>query len=162
MDSLISTFNIDIKLLLAQMINFAIVFAVLYFFALKPLLKVMGDRSSKIEKSLNEAKEIEEKLSKTEADYATALAKAKKEGAAIVEKAAVHAEEKRQVMLKKAKEEIGVIINEEKAKMQTEKAQVLKEIKSEVAGLVASSLEKILGEKLDVKRDKEIIKKMVK
>jgi F-type H+-transporting ATPase subunit b len=162
MDSLISTFNIDIKLLLAQMINFAIVFAVLYFFALKPLLKVMTDRSSKIEKSLNEAKEIEEKLAKTEEDYGAELAKAKKEAAAIVEKAAVHAEEKRQVMLKKAKEEIGVIINEEKAKMQTEKAQVLKEIRSEVAGLVASSLEKILGEKLDAKKDKEIIKKMVK
>ncbi len=61
MDSLVETFHLDVKLLIAQVINFAIVFLVLYYFALKPLLNVMNDRSAKIEKSLEDAKEIEKK-----------------------------------------------------------------------------------------------------
>ena len=35
MESLISTFHIDFRLFIAQLINFAIVFSVLYFFAFK-------------------------------------------------------------------------------------------------------------------------------
>ena len=79
MDSLIETFHIDTKLLLAQAINFAIVFAVLYFFALKPLMKAMGERTEKIEKSLDDAKKVEEKLAKTEEDYSKELSNAKKD-----------------------------------------------------------------------------------
>jgi F0F1-type ATP synthase membrane subunit b/b' len=46
--------------------------------------------------------------------------------------------------------------------MQTEKAKTLKEIKREVAELVIDSLEKILEEKIDLKKDKELIKKAVR
>ena len=37
MEGLVETFHLDIKLLVAQSINFLVVLAVLYFFALKPL-----------------------------------------------------------------------------------------------------------------------------
>jgi F-type H+-transporting ATPase subunit b len=162
MDSLIETFHIDVKLLIAQVINFAIVFSVLYFFALKPLLKIMQKRTETIEKSLDDAKRIEENLEKTEADYNKRLSEAKKEAGNIMEKANKLSEEKKGEMIKKAKEEIGQIIESEKAKMQTEKAKTLKEIKREVAELVIDSLEKILEEKIDLKKDKELIKKAVR
>ncbi|MFO7806922.1 MAG: ATP synthase F0 subunit B, partial [Candidatus Moraniibacteriota bacterium] len=69
MESLISNFHIDAGLLIAQVINFAIIFAALYFFALKPLLAVMKDRTKTIEKSLEDAKKAEENLAKAEEDY---------------------------------------------------------------------------------------------
>lgn len=162
MNSLIDTFHIDWKLLLAQIINFAIVFAILYFLAIKPLVKVMQERSKKIEKSVNDAKEIEEKLIISENEYAQKMAEAKKEANLIIEKAALHAEEKRQDLLKKAKEEIGQIINEEKEKMQLEKAKTLREIKSEVSDLIIASIEKILEKKFDNKENREMIIKIVK
>lgn len=162
MDSLIETFHIDFKLLIAQAINFAIVVSILYFFALKPLTKVMTERSNKIEKSLAEAKEIEKKLQKTDADYDAKITEAKKDAALIMEKTNEQVELKRAEMLKKAKEEIGAVINDEKAKMQQEKAQVLKEIKGEVVELVVTSLEKVLEEKIDLKKDKEIIERITK
>lgn len=161
MESLIEVFHIDIKLLLAQAINFGIVFAVLYFFALKPIMKVMGERTEKIEKSLADAKNIEEKLNQTKEEYNTVMAQAKKEANIILEKANMAAEENKKEMIVKAKEEIGQVINQEKANMQAEKANTLKELKKEVAGLVTLALEKILEEKLDVKKQKEIIKKIV-
>jgi len=162
MDSLIETFHIDLRLLVAQMINFAIVIYVLYYFALKPLMKIMEERSEKIEKSIVEAKKIEEKLEITDIDYKEAMANAKKEANQIMEKANVQAEEKREEMLKKAKLEIGAVINEEKAKMQTEKAEVLKELKKEVAEMLVLSLEKVLDKNLDDKTDKELIDNIVK
>jgi F-type H+-transporting ATPase subunit b len=161
MESLIETFHIDIKLLIAQTVNFGIVFAVLYFFALKPLFKVMGERTKKIEKSLEDAKKVEEKLTKTEEDYARELSKAKKEANEILNKAGEMGEKKKQEMIASAKEEIGRIINQEKTKIQQEKAKTLKEIKKEVADLVVASLEKVLSEKVDKKKDEELIRKAI-
>ena len=161
MESLIETFHIDVKLLIAQMINFAIVFSVLYFFALKPLLKTMKERTRKIEESLENADKIDEKLQKTEEAYTAKLNIAKKDAALIMENAQKQAEERRETMIKKAKEEIGQIINEEKAKMQKEKAITLKEIKSEVVDLVFASMEKILDKKIDSEEEKKLIKKMI-
>ena len=162
MENLIETFHIDVKLLLAQIINFAIVFLVLYFFALKPLMKAMRERSEKIEKSLEDAKKIEEKLAIAEVEYRAEIARAKKDAIDILDKAKIAADGKKKDIITRAKEEVGQIINQEKAKMQSEKAAVLKEIKKEVAELVVASIEKILEERLDAKKDAELIKKAIK
>jgi len=161
MDSLIETFHIDWRLLIAQMVNFSIVFAVLYWFAFKPLAKVMAERTSKIEKGLDDAKKVEEKLSQTQAEFNKAMSEAKKQANAILEKAAQDADARKQEMITRAKEEVGQIINQEKQKMQTEKAATLKEIKKEVADLVIAAVEKVLGEKIDEKKDREMIKKII-
>ena len=161
MDSLLSTFNIDVKLLVAQAVNFAIVFAVLYFFALKPLLKIMAERTKKIEKSVKDAAEIEKRLEKTEADYNKEISRARAEANEIIAKAQEKAEVKRKDMVAKAKEEIGAIINEEKAGIQKEKAKTLKEIRVSVAELVVSAMEKVIEKKFSDKENKEMIKKMI-
>ncbi len=162
MDSLIETFHIDIKLLLAQVINFGIVFFVLYFFALKPLVKVMSDRTKKIEKSIDDAKKIEEKLTVTEEEYKIIIARAQKEANNILEKAGAKADQKEKEMIVKAKEDIGQIIEREKAKMQVEKAKTLKEIKKEVSDLVIAAVGKVLEEKMDGKKESDLIKKIIK
>lgn len=161
MDSLISTFHIDIKLLIAQIVNFAVVFGVLYFFALKPLLKTMQDRTKKIEKGLDDAKKIEEKLARAEDEFSKEIVRAKKEANLILQKAEARAEEKRKEMIAKTKEEVGQIINNEKAKMQLEKADTLQEIKKEIADLVVLSIEKVLDKKL-IGDDAKIIEKLIK
>ncbi|MBI4779540.1 F0F1 ATP synthase subunit B [Candidatus Falkowbacteria bacterium] len=162
MESLIETFHVDWRLFIAQVVNFAIVFSVLYWFAFKPLAKVMADRSDKIAKGLDDAKRVEEKLSETQAEFNKAMAEAKKQANAILEKAAADADARKQEMIKSAKEEIGQIINQEKQKMQTEKAATLKEIKKEVADLVILAVEKVLGEEMDEKKDREIIRRVTK
>ncbi len=162
MGSLIETFHVDWRLFIAQIINFAIVFSVLYWFAFKPLAKVMAERSEKIAKSLLDAKKIEEKLAETRAGFDQAMALAKKQANAMLEKAAADADARKQEMIVRAKEEIGQIINQEKQKMQTEKAATLKEIKKEVADLVMATVEKVIGEKIDEKKDREMIKRMMK
>ena len=162
MENLIETFHIDWRIFITQAINFTIVFLVLYWFAFKPLVRIMAERSSKIAKSLEEAKLIEEKLAQTKVEFNKIVAEAKKQANIAIEKAGVQADLKKQETIVRTKEEIGQIINQEKQKMQTEKAATLKEIKKEAADLVIATVEKVLGEKMDEKKDKEMIKKMIK
>jgi len=162
MESLISTFHIDVKLFVAQLINFAIVFAVLYFMAFKPLVKTMSDRTEKIDKSLKDADEIEKRLALTEKERNEIIAAAKKQANLIVEEASARGEERRNELITKAKEEIGQVINTEREKINREKGETLKEIKKEVAELVIMTVEKLLNEKMTGDKDRELIKKMVK
>ena len=162
MESLISTFHIDLKILIAQLINFAIVFAVLYFFAFKPLVKMMGERSAKIDKSLKDADAIEKRLSLTEKERGEIISAAKKEATAIVAEASRRGEERRQDLIAKAKADIAQVINAEKDKIARDKEESLKEIKQEVADLVVLTVEKLLNEKMTGDKDRELIKKLVK
>lgn len=162
MESLISTFEIDLKLLVAQAVNFAVVLAVLYFFAFKPLIKTMTDRTEKIDKSLKDADEIEKRLALTEKERNEIIAAAKKQANLIVEEASLRGEERKNELVAKAKEEIGQVINAEKEKLVRDKSETLKEIKKEVAELVVMTVEKLLSEKMTSDKDRELIKKLVK
>ena len=162
MESLISTFHVDIRLLAAQLVNFAIVFSVLYFFAFKPLVKAMTERTEKIDKSLKDADAIEKRLALTEKDREDIIIAAKKQANLIIEEADKRGEERKGELVAKAKEEIGQVINAEKAKLTSEKAETLKEIKKEIAELVILAVDKLLNEKMTGDKDKELIKKLVK
>ena len=162
MEELVKTFHIDAKLILAQLVNFFIVLGVLYKFAYKPVLQLLNDRTAKIEKSLDDAKKIEDKLVAQGEEYKKIVTDARVEAQKIMDKATAQSEEKREALLLKAKEEIGVIINKEKDKMLSEKAETMKEMKKEIVELVSLSLEKIIGEKSLSKDDQEVIKNLVK
>ena len=94
MDSIISTFHIDWKIIIAQMVNFGVVFLVLYLYALKPLSKLMSERSEKISKGIDDAKSNAEVLKRTEAEYEKALSKARAEANTIFQEGKAEAEAK--------------------------------------------------------------------
>ena len=108
MESIISTFHIDWKIIIAQAINFAVVFVVLYIFALKPLSKLMAERSEKIAKGIDDAKTNEKLLSETREEYEAALVKARSEANKIFQDGKKEAEAKKALMLEEAKKEVAV------------------------------------------------------
>jgi len=147
MDSLISTFHIDWKIILAQLINFGIVVAVLYFFALKPLKKLMDERSQKIEGGVKDAKTNAELLKATKAEYDAVITKARVEATNIFNEGKKEAEAKKAEMLEKAKAEVDVMIENGKKTLEAEKIKMVADAKNEVAGLALAAVEKILEEK---------------
>ena len=144
MDSLISTFHIDWHLIVAQAVNFAIVFAVLYWFALKPLGKLMEERKETIEKGLSDAQSNARLLANTEKEYADALAKARQEGAAIVAEAKKDAGAEKERILGEAKKESDALIASGKKELEAEKQKMLADAKSDLAKLIISATEKVL------------------
>ncbi|PLX27812.1 ATP synthase F0 subunit B [Candidatus Parcubacteria bacterium] len=162
MNTILESFHVELGLFLAQIVNFAIVFSVLYYFVIRPIMKVMGERTQKIEDSLKHAKEVEEKLKKTEEDYDKKIAEAHKEATRIINEATEKAQEKKEKMIKKAKDEIGAIITKEKEGIMQQKEKTMKELQSEVSGIVMGALEKVLEEKLNEKEDRKLIEKIVK
>ena len=161
MEALIGTFHIDYKILIAQIVNFSIVLFVLYKFAYGPLVKVMNDRTEKIEKGLKDAQEANKKLTETEEREKEVLGKARKEAQAIIESAEKTALKNKDELLAEAKKKSEEILENAKRQIEDEKVKMISEIKSEIADLVVAATGKVIDEKMDKSKDDAIIKKAI-
>jgi F-type H+-transporting ATPase subunit b len=162
MEELIKTFHIDIKLIIAQAVNFGIVLLVLWKFAYKPILKTLNDRSSKIEKGIKDAESSGVKLAEMEKKEKEVLLQAREEAQKIIQQAEKTALQNAKDLEVAAKEQSEKTLEDAKKQIQQEKNKAVKEAKSEIAELVMSATEKIIGEKMDSSKDKELIEKAIK
>ncbi|PLX24871.1 ATP synthase F0 subunit B [Candidatus Parcubacteria bacterium] len=159
---ILELFGIDWKLMLAQLINFAIVVLVLWKFAVKPLTETMDKRNKEIEQGLFDAEKAKEKLEKVEEEVKEQLQETKREAAVILDKARQQSEENKQASVGKTKEEVEALIKKAKIQIESEKDSMVAEVKSEVAKMIVTALEKILSEGLSKDLDKKYIDKVLK
>lgn len=155
---LLSVLGIDWKLLIAQIINFTIVLLVLWRWVYKPLIKVLSERTKKIDASLKNAGEIETRLTQVKVEQEKILIAARQEAVIIIEEAQKNAIIEQQKIAVETKEQIEKQLTVAKDKLKQEKEQVLLDIKKVAADLIEAGVAKILAEKINIKADKKIIK----
>lgn len=160
MDSFIATFHIDWKILIAQAINFGVIFLLLYFFALKPLKKIMSERTNTIEKGLADAKHNAELIENTRKEYEETLGKARVEAQAVFAEGKKDAEAKKAEMIAKASSEVEAMIETGKKNLESEKNKMVEEAKAEIVSLVVAATEKVLKDQADKSVTEKAIKKI--
>lgn len=150
MDSIISTFHIDWKIIIAQAVNFAIVFVVLYIFALKPLNKLMAERAEKIRQGINDAKSNATILEKTKKESDEILAKARIEANKIFQDGKKDGEANKAKMIEEGKNEMKIMLENGKKALESEKVKTVEEAKKDITALAMKATEKILASKKDL------------
>ncbi|NTV44225.1 MAG: ATP synthase F0 subunit B [Candidatus Yonathbacteria bacterium] len=147
MNPLVASFHIDTGMLLAQAINFAIVFGVLYVFVVKPLIKVLDERAAMVKKGEEDTVAAAERLGLAEQEYAAKLAEARKEAHALLSQAEEEGERRRIVAMEELKKELDAERIEDRHR-EAERAEAFRrEMRKETADIVAQSLRKVLGSK---------------
>jgi F-type H+-transporting ATPase subunit b len=162
MDSFITTFHIDWKIIIAQAVNFVIVLAVLYYFALKPLKKLMSERENRIAGGLEDAKRNALMLEKTQKEYDAIVAKARVEAHDIFQAGKKEAEAKKAEMIGAAQADVAHMIESGKKSLETEKVKMVEEAKKEIVSLVVKATEKLLEDHDDESFDDKQVKKINK
>jgi F-type H+-transporting ATPase subunit b len=147
MEALISTFHIDWKLMVAQIINFVLVFLALYFLAAKPLKKLIEERTEEITTGLLSGEENKTLLENTKKEYDAVLLKARTEAHELLQETKQEATARKAEMLEQAKAEVALMIENGKKTLEAEKAKMVADAKNEVASLVIQATEKVLQNK---------------
>ncbi len=153
--------GINVKIFFAQLVNFVIVLLVLWKAAYKPLVKLLDERSARVEKSMNDAKEIETRLEATQIEHGKLIAEAKSESAALLEKTREDAEAQKIKLTAHAKEEVQKIIAGGKEQLQAEKIAMLREAKADIVEMAMMAAKKILEESIDEKKSQKIAQEVV-
>jgi len=162
MESIINTFHIDWQIMIAQLVNFVIVIAVLWFFAFKPLNKAMEKRNKEIQTGLDEAKIATQRLEEADINKEEILKEARQESLVIVENANKTANSEREKSTMRAKEEVGKVVAEGREQLTADRQNLIKDIKAETAEFVALATEKILIKMGSEKIDKKLVEETIK
>ena len=149
--------GLNYKLIIAQSVNFVLLLLILQRLAYKPILKVLKDRSDKIEKSLKQAKMIEEELKNTEETKLAEIKKAKGKAEVIIKEAYETAEKRSQESIKKTEIKAQEILEKTKKEILSEKERSVEEAKKEIADISIQVAEKIISSEIDKNKQKDLI-----
>ena len=162
MDSLIETFHIDAGLLLAQMANFAVVVAVLYFFVFKPLLRVMDEGKKKIEDGLRFAEQAESDLKNAQSKSEQVVLEARRRADGEIESAKRLAEEKKKGILESAQADAERTIATAKAMGESERKRIVGQSKNDILDLAFAAATAALGKKVSATEDRKFSEQIIK
>ncbi len=146
----LSKLGIDFKVLLAQIVNFGILLAILTKLLYRPILNMLEQRRKRIEDSLKKADEIDKKAASMEEEVGHKRALAKKEATEIIGDAKKTAENDREKILVSATAESDRVKAAAREQIELERKAMVEETKKRVGKLalllVTRSLQQDMGE----------------
>jgi F-type H+-transporting ATPase subunit b len=142
------TFGVNWPHLIAQIISFAIVCALLYLFAYKPVLKMLATRRQLIAQGLANSEKIKAELAKTEEQRQEVLTQANMQATQLIEEARGAAVRLRQQEIQKANVAAGQIIAKAREAAASDHTRMLAQLKREVGRLVVQTTAAITGKVL--------------
>lgn len=157
MTELIHALGIDWHILVAQIINFAILLAVLAKFVYKPVMRILDDRREGVLKALAREEKAEERLATAETDKERIVAEARVTATALIEVAKKDAEDIKKKLLSGAKEEIAKMRAEAEKKMRDDRTRLMSEVKGEIGMVIVDTIEKTLGDVLDARAQGKMV-----
>jgi F-type H+-transporting ATPase subunit b len=147
MGSLFNAFGIQLHLLIAQLINFGVLFAVLSYLLYKPVLKTLEERRVVVAKGVEDAREAEEAL-KNAGEKASEITRgAETEAEGIVTRAREEAGVERDRLVTEAQSRAESIESDAKKRADEEGKRVMRESEKEIARLAILAAEKAMRQK---------------
>ncbi|MEV0462661.1 F0F1 ATP synthase subunit B [Nocardia tengchongensis] len=129
----------------AELLIFLIVLAVIWFFVVPPIRKVLAEREARVEVTTATAKAASETFAEAEARYESALEKARAEAADIRNQARAEGRAILDEMRGEAQKEADQIVAESTAHLRAEADQVAAELREAVEPLAQDLAGRVLG-----------------
>lgn len=159
---ILKTFGFDPVMLVAQIINFLIIFALLKRFLYKPVLEMLKKREDSIKEGLKQAEESRITLEKTLENEKKIITKASEEGKKIIEEAKIEARSIAAEIEAESKKHSEKMILDAKAQIEQDAKEVEKRLSENVSTLALEMLTKSLEGTLNTKEQKQIVTKALK
>ena len=154
--------GINLPLLIAFVVNFIILFALLSIVAYKPVLKMLEARQAKIRESMEQAEKIRQETARSEEEIKAHLEKARKEGQGVIAQATQIGERLKEEAKQGARQEAESLIAKARTEIQRERDKSIEELRAEFADIAILAAEKVIKETLDKKKHRKIIDEVLK
>ena len=148
MDSLPSILTPDLGLLFWMLLAFLVVFGVLAKFGFPVITKMVEERKQFIDDSLRKAHEASERLENIKQEGEAILQEAREKQALMLKEAAETRDAIVEKAQAKAREEGARLLDEAKAEIEQEKQAAIADIRRQVATLSVEIAEKVLQQEL--------------
>lgn len=141
-------FGITVPGVLAQIVNFTVVAAILWYFAFKPVMASIQERQEKIQAGLKYAEDMKAQLAAAQQESATLIKNAQLEANRIIEEARRTSKEVADKAQKEATERGNALITKAQQAIELEQKKMLADARTEIARLVVTTTERVLAKRL--------------
>ncbi|MBR6473773.1 MAG: ATP synthase F0 subunit B [Firmicutes bacterium] len=135
--------NINFTQIFLHLLNFLILFAILYFLLYKPVKNFMENREKTYRDMDDEARDNLRASEETKAQYEIRISEAESEISQMKQKSRQDIEKNRDSQLQAAKDEAERIIREAKEEATREKEKIISEAQAEISEMVTDATEKL-------------------
>ncbi|MCX7618767.1 F0F1 ATP synthase subunit B [Tepidiforma sp.] len=152
-----SALGVSVPLLLAQIVNFAVLLIILRFTLYKPVLRMLDDRKQRIAEGLNAAEIARREAASAQANIQAQLEAARKEGQEIVANAQAIANRIEAESREQAAREREAALEKARNEIQLERDRAIAELRREFAAITVAAAEKVINQSLDQQAHQRII-----
>ena len=142
MAELLHAFGINLKALLFQGINFAIVLVVLTWFVYRPLAKLVAERRKRIEFGLQSAEEADRRMAKIEEERVAKLKAADEQAFALMTETEASGKKRFSEIVHGATEKADYMLKEAALVMKRREQEEMDRVMKEAQGLIKEALVK--------------------
>lgn len=147
MESIISSFGIDWRLLVIQGVNFGVLLAALTYFLYKPMMKMIDERRDKIAEGVRAAEAAAQRLADAKEEGDKMIGEGAREAESIVAAARARADEKGAEMVKAAEHKADALLKDATARAEEAQRMALAQSEKDIAKAALLAAEKILATK---------------
>ena len=143
--------------MIAQVVNFLILAAILRALAYEPVAKMLKQRSDKIKDTINKADADKKAAEETLVQYKKQLADAQIRAQEIVDKAEITARQERDALVAETKKEIERRNQNAQAEIENERNRAFEQMQKEIVTLSLAAAEKIVAKNLTSKENDKLV-----
>jgi F-type H+-transporting ATPase subunit b len=140
--------GINGNFLIAQIVNFLVLFFILRAFAYKPLLNMLERRRVRIEEGMKAADQVRQQAETERAELMKQMDQERRAAQARVASVASESEKIRESILASAQAEAEEIKTKSRAEATAEREQMMRDMQRQIADLAVLAAERILGHEL--------------
>jgi F-type H+-transporting ATPase subunit b len=144
-------------LLLAQIINFLILFVFLTVVAWRPLIRALEQRRERIARGLEDARAAEQARANAERDAQKLIEQRRAEAGKLLDEARTRGEEQAKTIVDEAHRDADAIRSKARSDAEEERNAVLGEVRSQVGQLAIAAAERVIGQSVDQGKAQSIV-----
>ena len=157
----IGALGVNLPALVAQLINFGIVFIGITILCKRVLFPMLDERKRRIEEGLQASEEAKQRLSQTEQEVAGEITKARQEAQGLIAQAQQVSTRIQEESRQQARTEAEQLIERARSEIQLERDAAIADLRREFADLTILAAEKVIRRNLDRTAHKDIIEQVL-
>jgi len=149
--------GINLGYLISQIVNFALLFALLSVFLYKPVMRMLDERAARIRKGLEDSERAEKRLARIEADRDRRIQQAEREAREIVARAKEEARAQREEILAQARAEAEELLSRMRKEIEWERQHAVSKMREQIVDVVIAATARVIEQSLDETTHRRLI-----
>ena len=145
----VTELGINLPSLVAYLVNFILLLGILGFFAYKPLMRMLDERTERIRESLEAADQARQEAANAQEAIQEQITEARREGQRIMDQTREAAERFRTEVMEKARLEAEAFVERARSDIQRERDTALQEVRASFGDLAITAAERVIRSSLD-------------